>query len=61
MKKEGENMTERIINDINIPPHIQREIGLKKDWKKDVSPSTVNSIIASAEKFKTALRKLSKN
>lgn len=61
MKKEGENMTERIINNINIPTHIQKEIGLSKDWKKDVSPSKVNSIISSVEKFKKALKRLSKN
>lgn len=61
MKKEGETMTERIINNINIPPHIEREIGLSKDWKKKVSPSAVDSIISSAEKFKDALKRLSKN
>ena len=61
MKKEGENMTERIINNINIPPHIEKEIGLSKDWKKNVSPGAINSIIRSAERFKEALKRLSKN
>lgn len=61
MKEEGETMTERIINNINIPPHIEREIGLSKDWKKKVSPGAVNAIISSAEKFKDALKRLSKN
>lgn len=61
MKKEGDNMTERIINNINIPPNIEREIGLSEDWKKDLSPKLVDSIINSAERFKHALKRLSKN
>ena len=63
MIKEGEIMTRVMenINNINIPTNIQREIGLNKDWKKNISPKKVDSIVNSALKFKEALRKLSKN
>lgn len=63
LKKEGEIM-DRVMNRMNdaqIPPHIQKEMGLKKNWKKQISPQFANSALKNAEKFKDALRKLSKN
>lgn len=63
MKKEGE-IVDRVmsrIKEIEIPPHIQQEIGLKKNWKKEISPQVTRIVFKNAEKFKEALRKLSKN
>ena len=63
MKKEGEIMTkvmERIKN-IDIPTNIQKEIGLKENWKEKISPKKVEKIFNNALKSKQALRKLSKN
>lgn len=63
MKKEGEIMTRLMenINKINIPTNIEREIGLQKDWKRNISPKMVGNIFNSALKYKDALRKLSRN
>ncbi len=61
--KEGEIMTRIMenINAINIPTHIQKEIGLNENWKDKVSPKEVENIFNKALRFKSALRKLSKN
>lgn len=62
-KREGEIM-DRVLNrieNLNIPPHIEKEIGLEKDWKKKISPKKANAIIDTANRFKEALRELSKN
>lgn len=48
------------IQRIDIPPHIMREIGLKKDWKKDISPEFVDKVIKTAIKYKKVLKELSK-
>lgn len=63
MSKEGEIMNRAMdrINELEIPPHIQKQMGLKKNWKKQISPQFADNVIKSAEKFKVALRKLSKN
>ncbi len=63
MKKEGEIMANVLnkINDINIPPQIEKAIGLKKNWKKEISPKDISTIVNSANKYKEALRKLSEN
>lgn len=63
MDKEGEIM-ERIMNRMNefeIPPYIQKEIGLKKNWQKKVSPEFADNTLKSAKRLRSALRKLSKN
>lgn len=63
MKKEEEIM-DRIMNKINefdIPLHIQKEMGLKKNWQKKISSKFANETLASAKKLQSALRKLSKN
>ena len=63
MNKEVDVM-QRVLNNMEnfkIPPHIEREIGLKKDWKKNISSEKTNAIITTANRFKKALRKLSKN
>lgn len=63
MKKEGEIMAEVMekIRNIDIPTNIQKEIGLKENWKEKISPKEVEKIFNSALKYKEALRKLSKN
>ena len=63
MQEEGEIMTRIMesINSINIPTNVQKEIGLNKNWKKDISPQKVENIFNSALRFKEALRELSKN
>ncbi len=63
MKKEGEIMAEVMerIRNIDIPENIQREIGLKENWKEKISPKEVEKIFNNALKYKEALRKLSKN
>lgn len=63
MEKEGEIMTRIMdsINNVEIPTKIQKEIGLKEDWKEKISPKVVEKILNNALKFKEALRKLSKN
>lgn len=63
MKKEGEIMAEVMerIRNIDIPANIQKEIGLKENWKEKISPKEVEKIFNSALKYKEALRKLSKN
>jgi len=63
MKKE-EKLMERIMNkfdEFQIPPHIQKEFGLKKNWKKEISPKVAEIVLNNANKFQKALRKLSKN
>ncbi len=63
MKKEGEIMAEVMerIKNIDIPKNIQKEIGLKENWKEKISPKEVEKIFNNALKYKEALRKLSKN
>ena len=43
MKKEGEVMSRLMSNiqEINIPTHIQKQIGLEKNWKSKISPKSV--------------------
>lgn len=63
MEKEGEIMT-RVMNSIqgiNIPTHIQKQIGLKDDWKTKVSPKNVERVVSTATRFQKALKELSKN
>lgn len=49
------------INNMNIPPYMMREIGLKDNWLKSISPKKQRMVVRTALKFKEALRKLSKN
>lgn len=63
MNKEVDIM-QRVLNNmekLNIPPHIEREIGLREDWKNNISAEKTSAIISTANRFKKALRKLSKN
>lgn len=60
---KGEIM-ERVINRIeqmNMSVQMQEKLGLEKDWKKKISPKKANKIIEVANRYKEALRKLSKN
>lgn len=62
MKKEEKINMSRIIERINnmyIPPYIKREIGLKDNWQKSISPKKQRMAVKIAFKFKDALRKLS--
>lgn len=63
MGKEGEMMA-RIrenFNNMEIPPHVAREIGLGANWNKDVSPKAMKEIVDTAHRFSSTLRKLSEN
>lgn len=63
MEKEGEIVT-RVMNsiqEINIPTHIQNQIGLKENWKAKVSPKSVERVVNTATRFQKALKELSKN
>lgn len=63
MKKEGEIMA-RVMNkisDVKIPPYIRKEIGVSDDWIEKVSPKQKKLAVRIANKFKEALRKLSKS
>lgn len=61
-RKEGDVMTEiaQKIQNITLPPHIMHELGLSKDWKKDISPEFLDKIIKTAMKYKNVLKELSK-
>ena len=63
MGKEEEMMA-RIrenFNNMEIPQHVARDIGLGANWKKDVSPKSMKEIIDTAHRFSSTLRKLSEN
>lgn len=49
------------INNMNIPPYMMRELGLKDNWLKSISPKKQRMVVRTAFRFKEALRKLSKN
>ena len=48
------------INSIELPPATREKLGLRKDWNKKVSPKRVEHIVKTAERYKKALRELSK-
>ena len=62
MKKEGEIMA-RILNRVNdtIPSYVKREIGVSDNWIDNVSPKQKKLVFKITNRFKEALRKLSKN
>ena len=63
MKKEGEIMA-RVLNridNVKIPPYIRREIGVSEDWMNNISPEQKKQVFKLTNRFKEALRKLSKN
>ena len=49
------------INNMNIPPYMIREIGLKDNWLKSISPKKQRMVVKTALRIKEALRKLSRN
>lgn len=61
-KEEGVNMTEMVnkVLNIKLPPHQLRELGLNKNWQKEVSRDFVEQVVKTAEKYKTLLKELSK-
>ena len=62
IEKEGWLMTDitQKLNQIELPPHIMRELGLDKDWKKKISPEFLEKVVQTAEKYKDVLKELSK-
>lgn len=48
------------VHQIELPPQVRKELGLKKGWNKKVSAQKVEKIAKTAEKYKAALRELSK-
>lgn len=63
MKKEGEIMARVLnrVNDANIPSYVKREIGISDNWIDNVSPKQKKLVFRITNRFKEALRKLSKN
>lgn len=61
MRKGGEIMTRTMSRMNSIPSHVVKELGLKENWQKNVSPKQQKMTMRLAEKFKEALRELSKN
>jgi|GEM_PF-6217720 len=60
---EGEpNVTQFIekIQKINVSPQHLRELGLNKDWQKEVSTQYIEKVVNTAERFKKDLKELSK-
>ena len=49
------------INNMNIPPYMIREIGLKDNWLKSISPKKQRMVVKTALRIKESLRKLSRN
>jgi hypothetical protein len=45
---------------LQLDSRIVRELGLSKDWKKQISPDFLNKVVNTAEKYKATLRELSK-
>jgi len=48
------------IHNIELPPHQLRELGLEKDWQKNVSEQYIEKVVKTAERFKKDLKELSK-
>jgi len=61
-RKEIFDMTEitKKLHNIQLPPHVIKELGLEANWHKKVSPELIEKIVLTAEKYKGALRRLSK-
>lgn len=60
--KEGDRMPEMVlkIRNLQLPPQQLRELGLKPDWNKRVSPEFVASVVEVAERYKDVLKELSR-
>lgn len=56
------NVTEivRKIQSLELPPHQLRELGLGKDWQKEVSVEYIEKVVSTAERYKEDLKELSK-
>lgn len=61
MRKGGEIMTRTMSRMNSIPTHVVKELGFEENWQKNISPRQQKMALKMAEKFKGALRKLSKN
>lgn len=53
-------MTEMVkkIQNIQLPPHQLRELGLEKDWNKTVTPSFIGRVVRVAEKYRGVIQEL---
>lgn len=60
-KMEVESMAELLerMNNYEIPPHIAQQLGLGKDWKKNVSKEFMQQVLHSVNQYKSVLKKLS--
>lgn len=61
MRKGGEIMTRTMSRINSIPPHVVKELGFEENWQKNISPKQRKMAFKIAEKFRGALRKLSKS
>lgn len=43
---------------LEVPPHIEKTLGLSKDWKEHVSEEFAQTALLALNKHKEALRKL---
>jgi hypothetical protein len=61
-RKETFTMTEMTqkLNNIQLPPNVMRALGLETNWQKNISPELIEKIAVTAEKYKGALRRLSR-
>lgn len=44
---------------VQLPPHQLNELGMEKDWQKNVSLSFVKRVTKTAQKYEGALKELS--
>ena len=51
---------EEKLRNSNIPPHILRQLGLKKDWYKKLSSVFIDRVLGTANKRSAMLKELSK-
>jgi hypothetical protein len=61
--EEAINMTTKYvkkIHNIDLPPHQLRELGLEKDWQKNITDQYIEKVVKTAERFKKDLKELSK-
>jgi hypothetical protein len=61
--KKGEHkMTDMMtkVKTIQLPPRVERELGLEKDWQVKVEPAFVERVCRTAEKHRWVLKELSR-
>lgn len=60
-KKEEKTMTQLLerLEQYEIPPHIEQQLGLSKDWKKSVSSELLQHLLESLQKYENVMKRLS--